>query len=232
MDAGTDWVVNQGRYALDIDGSNDHVACASNSIGNFGTADATISIWVKTADAIANRVFITKREFSGSFQQWSLMQGGVTVVGGGATGKYISLFFYNAGSLADASGTQNFRTTSDYIDGQMHHFAATRTNGTVPKIYVDGVSVAVTAIVDGRTNINGDGTKPITIGASTSGGVPVLGQVDDARLYTRALSESEIRLLASRRGIAYELTPRRRSRVAVITSGFSALRPSILRGSR
>jgi hypothetical protein len=34
------------------------------------------------------------------------------------------------------------------------------------------------------------------------------GQIDDVRLYGRALHSSEIRLLASRRGIAYEMAPR------------------------
>jgi hypothetical protein len=36
------------------------------------------------------------------------------------------------------------------------------------------------------------------------------GQLDDIRIYNRALSANEIRLLAARRGIAYELAPRKR----------------------
>ena len=58
------------------------------------------------------------------------------------------------------------------------------------------------------------------------------GQIADFRVYSDRPSENSIRDLARRPGIAYEMAPRRRSRVAVITSGFSALRPSILRGSR
>ena len=39
--------------------------------------------------------------------------------------------------------------------------------------------------------------------------------IDDVRIYNRALSPQEIRILATRRGIAYEMAPRRRSSSAV-----------------
>ena len=41
------------------------------------------------------------------------------------------------------------------------------------------------------------------------------GSLDDARIYNRAIPANEIRLLATRRGIAYEMAPRRRSSVLV-----------------
>jgi hypothetical protein len=42
------------------------------------------------------------------------------------------------------------------------------------------------------------------------------GFADDFRAYSRALTSNEIKLLAMRRGIAYELAPRRRSSSAVL----------------
>ena len=204
MDAAGDWAASGGRYALDFDGSNDHVLCSSLTVGNLGTSNATLSVWVNTANANASRGFINKREFSGSFQQWSLLQGGVDTGGQPVLAKYITLFWYNGGALNSPAAVQNYRTTNDYVDGKMHHFAVTRTNGTIPRFYVDGNEVAVTAVVDGQNNINADSTKAIEIGSAARGAATVLGQVDDARVYSRALSASEIRLLASRRGIAYE----------------------------
>jgi hypothetical protein len=215
MDAGTDWVASQGRYALDFDGSNDYVLCSSTKAGNVGASNVTFSIWVNTANTSAFRGFINKREGGGSFRQWCFGQGSINTGGGAVAGKYISLFWYIGGSLNSPGTVQNFRTTSDHIDGKMHHFAGTRTNGTVPKIYVDGVEVEVTAIVDGRTNLNADNDSNIEIGSLSRGANSVQGQVDGVQIYNRALSPHEIRLLATRRGIAYEMAPRRRASSAV-----------------
>ena len=43
------------------------------------------------------------------------------------------------------------------------------------------------------------------------------GNLDDVRVYNRLLSGWEIKLLATRRGIAYEMASRRRSSVQVVT---------------
>jgi hypothetical protein len=45
-----------------------------------------------------------------------------------------------------------------------------------------------------------------------------LGWSHDTAVYNRALSAQEIRLLATRRGIAYEMAPRRRSSAQVTTN--------------
>jgi hypothetical protein len=60
------------------------------------------------------------------------------------------------------------------------------------------------------------------IGLDGLGDDPANCMMDDIRLYRRALSGQEISLLASRRGIAYELAPRRRSSVQVVGGGFKA----------
>jgi hypothetical protein len=61
------------------------------------------------------------------------------------------------------------------------------------------------------------------------------GFIGDIGVYNRALSPNEIRLLASRPGIAYELAPRRRSSVAVAASTsrrYGVFNPVVLRSSR
>jgi len=65
------------------------------------------------------------------------------------------------------------------------------------------------------------------IGAEDSTSV-FAGQIDDVRIYNRALSPDEIRLLATRPSIAYEMAPRRRSSVQVTVA---PLRYNLFSGS-
>jgi hypothetical protein len=56
------------------------------------------------------------------------------------------------------------------------------------------------------------------------------GHVDDMQLRNRLLTASEIRLLASRRGIAYDLAPRRRARLAGFRAYWAARKALIIGG--
>jgi hypothetical protein len=209
MDATTDWVRSAGRYALDFDGSNDVVAMSSLTRGNLGTSNATLCIWAKLADASVFGALLAKRSNGGIFPQWAIQQGNVSTGGAGVAGRHFGIFWYRGGQINDTANNQCFRTTNDYVDGNWHHIAVRRINGTALEFFIDGKPVAVTAVVNGTTNINADhATDPITLGAATiTGGSSANGQLDDARVYGRALSANEIALLASRRGIAFE--PRR-----------------------
>ncbi len=80
--------------------------------------------------------------------------------------------------------------------------------------------------VDGKLYGSDAGTVPASSSAVEAIGAYVglfytNGQIDDVFVHNRVLSSQEIRTLASRRGIAYELAPRRRSSVAV-AGGFNA----------
>jgi hypothetical protein len=205
-----DWVVSNGNIALDFDGSNDFITCSSLINGNLGSSDATICLWAKLENSSAQRTLIAKRSDSGVFPQWQLTQGNVTTAGGANAGKHIGIFWYKGGFINDTANNQCFRTTNDVVDGNWHHIVFRRINGTTPTFWIDGVSVPVTAVVNGTTNINADHvTDPITIASSTVAGAGfVNGQMDDIRVYSRALSGTEIRQLASRRGIGLQSTPR------------------------
>ena len=56
------------------------------------------------------------------------------------------------------------------------------------------------------------------------------GIIDDCRIYDRVLTSGEERLLASRRGIAYEMAPRRWSGVSGGFSAAWALRQNLIIG--
>jgi len=96
-------------------------------------------------------------------------------------------------------------TSADVITGLWQHLAAVW-NGTTTSLYVDGAAVASSVVQTAGSVLSLAPTGPLRIGANVAtGGNYFSGQIDDFRIYSRALTGPEIRLLASRRGIG--LTP-------------------------
>ena len=197
MDAGTDFVIQSGKYVLDFDGSNDYV-----DLGLIlGTrSQFTMSVWFqKTA---ATRAYLLGRNTSG----------------GGAQG--VGFELYETVAYINYFGTN---AVTDYAQFNWnltgyHHWCLVfdgnqTTNDTKTKVYVDGVSQTLTFA----------GTVPATITANVSLKLArrdwsvshSLCQSDDVRVYDRPLRDEDVRMLASGRGIAYEMAPRRRSSSAV-----------------
>jgi hypothetical protein len=88
----------------------------------------------------------------------------------------------NSGGLTEEiAGTQNL------CDGSWHHVAAVRTGKTY-RLYVDGALVI--------SNSNAANTAPtytrLAVAAYIGGGNPFQGKLDDVRVYSRALSGTEI----------------------------------------
>ena len=140
----------------------------------FGTnQDFTILLWVKTN-------YITNNRF---------------VFDTGYTPHQNGISFYGT-KIAIWTPTEIYcqpgigLPSNDWRNGQWYHFAfaANRTENKITA-YRNGVSVCNIQI---PTNFN-FGTNPIVIGAQTiSHGYPFNGQVDDFRIYSRALSQQEI----------------------------------------
>jgi hypothetical protein len=180
------------RIGCNFDGVNDLVKFSNSGCGNLGASDTSICFWVKLPNIAAMKSIITKRLDQPDYRQWNITQGNVTTVGGGQSGKHIGLFWTNGGNPVDSTNhSQIFRTTNDVVDGNWHHVIITRTNSTVPKIYIDGLQVAVTAIVNGTTNINADNNDFLRFAAANDSIVGEMG-LDDIRIYNRALSATEI----------------------------------------
>jgi len=90
-------------------------------------------------------------------------------------------------------------------------FTAPSPEGT---IYIDGLQLTITIAALANNN-NSSASRfansVLSIGCRNQGvSLPFQGQMDDIRLYNRALAPSEIATLALRRGIAYETSPTRR----------------------
>jgi hypothetical protein len=196
MDAGTDWVASQGRYALDLDGSDDIVQCTANAANNI-TTSLSVSAWVYVRTT-AFQAVISK--WGGFASQWklmtSLLTNGIPYFDVSSTGN--NDIYRNMDSVLPLNSWQHLcgvynsvRQTLDiYHNGRLANGSLV---GTVPTSLVTS-------------------TQPIRFGADNQASNILFrflnGLVDDSMFFNRAMQPNEIRLLASRRGIAYEMAPR------------------------
>ncbi len=190
MDAATDWVASEGRYALDFDGTND-VASATPTPAAVTGNKLSWGCWLRPASV-------------GSYQ----MPFGV--VNGGS--RQFAFFLQTGGTqiYSDNFGGSVSLTGKTIRSGVWQHVFLVK-DGSAAYLYVDGYR-AFTGTAGSISSVAG---ATVRIGSSTDWPYP--GMVDDARIYNRALSENEIRTLAMSRGIAY--TPRRRAFFGQSASG-------------
>jgi hypothetical protein len=183
------WRASGSGVALNFDGANDFVLGTSSNGFPVGSAARSLSVWFKmSANSNAEFIAYGGNTFSGC--RFALYRDTTTGVGVEISG----------------SGAASAWT----YDNLWHHLATTydasANNATACSVFLDGVRMPVTTSATG-ISINTVKT-PVTIGAisGATSSYNLNGQIDDARIYNRALTPAEIRLLASRRGIG--LTPR------------------------
>jgi hypothetical protein len=131
----------------------------------------TLSAWIKTSSAKAGwQGIITKQKAYGMFLR---------------DGKF---------AIFDWSSTTH-STDVNLADSKWHHVAVTFqsgvNNGTI--LYIDGVATLTTSmkVADQNQSLS------IGTGSSTSNGQDFKGLIDDARIYNKVLSASEIRALSA-----------------------------------
>jgi hypothetical protein len=186
MDAATDWVAdtaNDGIRALDFDGSNDRVVVTDNVLP-VNTAECTICYWMRRP---------TSSTF-GPFFGLGLNTGVIT--------NRFEFEPYNDNLLYVSFSISDYASIA--LDQDWHHYAAVYDgsqtgNANRLKVYKDGVAQTVTFT----------GEVPASIGASAlkmrmgngQFGTFGAGRVDDARVYDRAITASEVEHLATGRGV-------------------------------
>ena len=79
-------------------------------------------------------------------------------------------------------------------DGNWHHVTATR-SGTDLRLYVDGTTSGPTTANVGVVDVS----STVTIGGTSVSGNDYEGKLDDARIYTRAISGNDVNALDGQR---------------------------------
>jgi uncharacterized protein len=164
--------------ALRLDGSSGHARLPSGLLANVG--DFTVAVWVNLAAAA----------------QWSRI-----FDFGSSTGSYMFLTpRSSAGGMRFAITTggpgaeQTINATTPLATGTWKHVAVTAT-GSTGILYVDGAEVARSSSMTLRPSSLVT-TSATYLGRSQFANDPFLnGQIDQFRLYSRALSATEVRSL-------------------------------------
>ena len=186
------WRGSGAGVALTLDGTNDFVLGTTTNGLPTGSAARTQSVWFRMS---AN----TNAEF-------------LAYGGNSASGCRFALF--RDTSLGIGMEISNSWATAAWTyDTAWHHLAtsydASVSNVTACRVFLDGVQLSVTT--SSPTTVINTVSTPVTLGAISGATTLYLlnGQIDDARIYSRALTFAEIRLLASRRGIGLSTLPDR-----------------------
>lgn len=194
----TGWENVDGQLALRGNGTTGYVSFGSR-FGNFGTKPFTIHLWVK----------------GGAIGEDILMK---DTAAGTGNGVYIYCRGISAAPYAYWNGSSAYEFGAN--DGNGHFLTVVRYGAATNQLvlYYDGMPVVT-------------GTESRTLSNATNlslmkgTGAAFRGVVDDVHMICRALSPSEVKLLCSRRGIAYEWIRR------TISIG-SSTRPLLLRRRR
>ncbi len=168
--------------AIQLDGVDDYVEAVGYQ-GITGSSSRTCTAWIKTT--ATERGIIVSWGSPTSGEKWMFRV--EPLVGQLSVGVWGGYFEYIVGS------------TSGLNDGQWHHVTAVlpdMVNPTVADIllYVDGIQE--TTSTNSTQSVITAGTENVVIGAMFAEGVadPLYfdGQIDDVRIYNRALSAEEI----------------------------------------
>lgn len=192
----TFWQLSAGQYAANFDGTNDYIS-ASNSQAFASGTQLTASIWVKRSAAGVYYELINKW-----LSTVTLNEDGWLIRWDNGN----KLLF----TIANSGNYGQFQATNANTSTNWNHVAAVHEFGTTAKtaIYLNGVAIAASWTSGGTQVPDTDATSsPVTVGALRYQGGPfnfLAGQADDWAVFNRILTPGEIRLLATRRGIAYE----------------------------
>ena len=166
---------------LTFDGTNDYVEAPNSDSLDISGNKLTVSAWINY-DYNGNHQIILAKPASSSAHSNPYFSYSIHLYNGNIPRFYIS------------QGTSQYYAVSNSVlsPGVWHHVAGVY-DGSVMKIYIDGVEKGSNAV---SVNLNSFNT-PLRLG--TNGGFSEFfkGSIDDVKIYDRALSASEIRSVYS-----------------------------------
>jgi hypothetical protein len=196
MPAGDAWKNSQGRHVLDFDGTNDHIILGPANAIYKDPVRISVSAWVNfRAFTRAYNTIIETQDSANQHYQLSAL-----VKSNGKLAFYINNTATSGNTNYDGSGIFTLATNTWY------HLAFVFVGGVQQQGFVNGQLDG--SVASPHTAIT-PSANLIAIGNSTFATRNPDCLVDDVRFYSRGLSNYEIRILASHRGIAYKMAPRR-----------------------
>ena len=170
--SGATWTTGKFGSALSFNGVNARVFVNSATSLNLGSA-MTLEAWVQPTAAQSGWRTIIQRETDAYFLNGSNDSGALRPSGGASM----------------ASGTVWTSGTTPLTVGTWAHLALTYDGATL-NLYVNGV-LAATQAASGAIQAS---ANPLWIGGNNPYGEYFQGLIDEVRVYTRALSQSEVQL--------------------------------------
>jgi hypothetical protein len=188
MDAAGDWVTSQGRYALDFDGNNGYV-----DLGSIYWPEITVSSWINPRGFGA--------AYASIFSTFELASGAINTQLLKSNAK-LAVYVQGVSGLAFYDGTGATLSANVWYS-VIHTYSASVGLRSYLNGVLDGSASSVGAL-------RGSSNTTVWIGGHPSiADRYINGRHGGTQVYNRVLHPNEIRLLATRPGIAYELAPRR-----------------------
>jgi len=180
------WRASGSGVSLNFDGTNDFVL-----VPTLGpNAARSVSVWFHSSMSLSTN------QFRWLIGYGNASTGALFLVGFGTSSTFGTNGF-GVTQFGDSVGT------AGVLDGVWRHGAVINV-GTRYEVYVDGVLRAT------KTMTTNAASTAVTIGKNPNALADFYaGLTDDIRIYSRALTPAEIRLLASRRGIGLQPLPDR-----------------------
>jgi len=168
--------------AMSFDGGDDYIDFGNNgNVANIGSTDFTLSIWIKTSDAVNKQKIIRKEGIDPRFY--------LRVVGG------------NLHALVDDGSTiiQIGGDASTVVaDGEWHHVVGTFNVSDTMQLYIDGVWKIQSASIAGLGTLKNNNNLQISDASNTFN-----GEIKDVTIFNRLLTLTEISNIYNNKAFDY-----------------------------
>ncbi|WNQ10887.1 right-handed parallel beta-helix repeat-containing protein [Paenibacillus aurantius] len=188
----TDWTAGKFGKALSFNGVKSYSVMSRPDALNMGTRSFSLAAWFRTDSTGTHKRMVSKGNWGNSNGYFLWYEGGQVSFGLGAGGSQ--------------AGAALVGTAGGYGDDNWHHVAAVvdRTAQTL-QIYVDGTAqtlypasgycgtaTGTTLNIAACTSLNGTSADPFTLGGHKGVYELFTGSLDDVRVYSRALTQTDI----------------------------------------